>query len=69
MGEEGKNRLAYILQKSNANSSFEEGDQNELIAQMKQYEMYKKEYAGNIIFDPTKTELSKLNCVECFFLK
>ena len=66
MPEAGKDRLAYILQSSNAKSSFEEGYQKELIAQMKQYEMYKKEYAGNIIFDPTKTELSKLNCVECF---
>ena len=61
----GKEKLAYILKTSNAKSSADEGYQQELFQQMKQYEMYKKKYANNIIFDPTKTELSKLNSFEC----
>ena len=65
LSPKGSDKLAYIFQTSDATSSADEGDQEELVQQMKQYEMYKKKYARNTIFDPTKTELSKLNSFEC----
>ena len=61
MPESGRERLAHILRANIATSSPETEDRQELISQMKQYEMYKTNYdARNIMFDPTKNALSKL---------
>ena len=35
-------------------------DEGELYKQMEHYEMYKRNYATNIFFDPTKISLSEL---------
>ena len=39
----------------------ESDHRRELFAQMEQYEMYKKNYARNIVFDPAGLSLSMLN--------
>ena len=52
-----RDKLAYILQ-TNMSPREEEG---ELYKQMEHYEMYKRNYATNIFFDPTKTSLSELH--------
>ena len=52
-----RDKLAYILQ-TNMRPREEAGD---LYKQMEHYELYKRNYATNIFFDPTKTSLSELH--------
>ena len=52
-------RLAHIMSADIAKSSPKEAERQQLISQMNQYEMYKKSYVRNMVFDPTKTTLSK----------
>ena len=51
--------LAYILKSEVAKSSTESGVQQELISEMNKYKQYRNNYATNIVFDPTKVDLSK----------
>ena len=56
--EDRQTHLAYILKSDIAKASFESEHQQELLSQMKEYEMYKRDFARNIVFDPTETDLS-----------
>ena len=60
----GRERLTHILKANIARSSPETEDRQELIRQMKQYQMYKTNYARNIVFGPTKNSLSELTSLE-----
>ena len=53
--------MADILRTNIARSSPDVADRQELMTEMNQYELYKKSYANDIVFDPTQTKLCKLN--------
>ena len=53
--------LSYILKSKIERTSMESDHRRELFAQMEQYEVYKKSYARDIVFDPAEPCLSKLN--------
>ena len=56
--EDRQTQLAYILKSDVARSSLKSEHWQELLSQMKEYEMYKRDFARNIVFDPTETDLS-----------
>ena len=62
MPDKKKEDLAYIQKENIAKIStgVDDDNQQELILQMRQYEMYRDNYVTNIVFDPTNTNLSKL---------
>ena len=66
MPDDVSEALAYIQKENIAKISTGVNDDNqqELILQMRQYEMYRDSYATNIVFDPTNTNLSKLRWAE-----
>ena len=59
LSEKDKGELDYILKSEVATSSVETGVQQELISEMNKYRMYRNNYAMNIVFDPTKADLSE----------
>ena len=56
--EDRQTHLAYILKSDIAKSSLESEHRQELVNQMKGYEMYKRNFVRDIVFDPTETGLS-----------
>ena len=56
--EDRQTHLVYILKSNFGKSSLESEHQQELVNQMKGYEMYKKNFVRDIVFDPTETGLS-----------
>ena len=56
--EDRQTHLAYILKSDIAKSSLESENRHELVSQMKEYEMYKRHFVRDIVFDPTQTDLS-----------
>ena len=56
--ENDKGELDYILKSEVAKSSVETGVQQELISEMNKYRTYRNNYAMNIVFDPSKENLS-----------
>ena len=56
--EDRQTHLAYILKSDIAKSSLESEHRQELVNQMKRYEMYKRNFVRDIVFDPTETGLS-----------
>ena len=57
--ERDKGQLDYILKSKVAKGSVETGVQQELISEMNKYKQYRNSYAMNIVFDPSKADLSK----------
>ena len=63
MGDKEREDLVYI-QKENIGKISNTADDDhlqELSAQMRQYELYRENYATNIVFDPKNINLSKLS--------
>ena len=56
--EDRQTHLVYILKSNFRKSSLESEHRQELVNQMKGYEMYKKNFVRDIVFDPTETGLS-----------
>ena len=56
--ERDKGQLDYILKSKVAKGSVETGVQQELISEMNKYRTYRNNYAMNIVFDPSKENLS-----------
>ena len=56
--QDRQTHLAYILKSDIAKSSLESEHRQELISQMKQYEMYKRDFVRDIVFDPKQADLS-----------
>ena len=50
--------MDYILKSEVAKSTLETGVQQELISEMNKYRTYRNNYAMNIVFDPSKENLS-----------
>ena len=61
MDEDRQTQLGYILQSTIARTSKKSDDRRELFAQMRQYEVYKNDFARDIVFDPAEPFLSMLN--------
>ena len=61
MEEDRQTQLGYILQSTIARTSMESGHRQERLSHMRQYELYKKDYASDIAFDPAEPFLSMLN--------
>ena len=63
MTDEPRAALAYI-QKENLgeiSNTADDDHMQELFTQMRQYEIYRENYATNIVFDPSNINLSKLS--------
>ena len=56
--EDRQTHLVYILKSNFGKSSLESEHRQELVNQMKGYEMYKRNFVRDIVFDPTETGLS-----------
>ena len=56
--EDRQTHLSYILKSDIAKSSLESEHRQELVNQMKGYEMYKRSFVRDIVFYPTKIGLS-----------
>jgi len=59
--EERQTHLSFILESSIAKSSLVSDQRQKLDFQMKQYELYKKNFARDIVFDPSEPGLSTLH--------
>ena len=59
--EDRQTQLGYILKSKIGRTSVDSDHRRELFAQMEQYEVYKKSYARDIVFDPAEPCLSKLS--------
>ena len=61
MEDDKREALVYIQKEKIAKIANTADDDHlqELISQMRKYEMYRENYAANIVFDPSNTHLSK----------
>ena len=62
MEDDKREALVYIQKEKIAkiaNTADDDDHLQELISQMRKYKMYRKNYAANIVFDPSNTHLSK----------
>ena len=57
--EKDKTELDDILKSEVTKSSMETEVQQELVSEMNNYRTYRNSYAMNIVFDPSKADLSK----------
>ena len=62
LSDKDREDLAFILKSEVTKSSMESGVQQELISEMNKYKQYRNNFATNIVFDPTKVNLSKFVC-------
>ena len=69
MDRKAREALLYIQKEKIAKISTGANDnkQEELISQMRQYEIYRDNYAANIVFDPTNSNLSKFCFIRLAF--
>ena len=58
MDRKAREALIYI-QKEKFAKILPDNEKQELMSQMRQYEIYRDKYAANIVFDPANSNLSK----------